>query len=711
MNSKFLRLPVALLTAALMVVAMAIPAGAQYRVTDGQTASGASSDYAWVTFSEPAVASTAPANGRKLDLKSPAAIDKANRVEAQQKNYRKWLAKQYPNVEVVTSYEVTANALGLKLNGATLDQVKGGPGTVAAGMSTEFRPAMSQSTALINAPELWSALGGQDNAGAGIKVGVIDTGIDYTHPFLRDDGMTAPEGFPKGDTRFTSNKVIVARVFSQYPWLTAQAVQDHGTHVSGTIAGRAGTDAPSDGGLSGVAPGAYLGSYNVFPGNVESAYDIFIAKAVEQAVIDGMDVLNLSLGGTAHRGQSLSDMTMNGAVDAGVVVAVAAGNEGPGYYTVGSPGTSDKVITVAATTNSHYFAVPMDVTVNGETQTVNVGTAEPGGRITGPLSGEYVYWGGNGTAPSVADVSGKIALIDRGAITFTAKGLAAQQAGAIGVVVANNVAGDPITMSVETSVTIPMVMVTKDVGTWMKSGTGSISIASGTPQEYPATPNLLASFSSWGPTPNYTLKPDVAAPGVNIYSSVVGGGYTAMQGTSMATPHVAGSAALLLAYIRDNNLGWGPAEVKAALMATAGNVDGTAADGKDANDPLKVGAGLINLGRAMSPPALAFPSSLSFELVRPVGNHTYQLTFTLKNTSASEQTFALSEPGSNLSFEPGSVTLAPGASAQVTATVVNRGSHAPAQGGTPEMVRGYITVSSGAGDIRIPYLYVIDYNR
>ncbi|MGE5589411.1 MAG: S8 family serine peptidase [Bacillota bacterium] len=710
MNRKFLRLPVALLTAVLMVVAMAIPAGAQYAVTDGQTASSGTSDYAWVTFSEPAVASTAPAHGRKLDLKSPAAIDQSNRVEAQQMNYTKWLAKHYPNVEVVTSYEVTANALGLKLNGATVDQVKGGPGAVAAGISAEFKPAMSQSTALINAPELWTTLGGQSDAGAGIKVGVIDTGIDQNHPFLRDDGMTMPEGFPKGDTRFTSNKVIVARVFHQSPWLTAEAVQDHGTHVSGTIAGRAGTNAPSVSGLSGVAPGAYLGSYNVFPGNVESAYDIFIAKAVEQAVIDGMDVLNLSLGGTAHRGQSLSDMTMNGAVDAGVVVAVAAGNEGPGYYIVGSPGTADKVITVAATTNSHYFAVPMDVTVGDETRTVNVGTAEPGGRITGPVAGEYVYWGGNGTAPSVADVNGKMAVIDRGAVTFTEKGLAAQQAGAIGVVIANNVAGDPITMSVETSVSIPMVMVTKDVGTWMKSGSGSVSIASGTPQEYPATPNLLAGFSSWGPTPNYTLKPDVAAPGVNIYSSIVGGGYTAMQGTSMATPHVAGSAALLLAYSRDNNLGWGPAEVKAALMGTAGDVDGTAADGKSANDPLKVGAGLINLGRAMNPPALAFPSSLSFELVRPVGNQTYQVSFTLTNPTGTEQTYTFSEDG-NLSIEPGSVTLAPGASAQVTATVVNRGSKTPAQGGTPDMVRGYVIASSGAGDIRIPYLYVIDYNR
>ena len=704
MNRKFLRLPVALLTAVLMVVALAIPAGAQYRVTDGQTASSATSDYAWVTFSEPAVASTAPAHGRKLDLKSPAAIDQSNRVEAQQKNYTKWLAKQYPQVKVVTSYEVTVNALGLKLNGATLDQVKGGPGTVAAGMSVDFKPAMSQSTALINAPELWTALGGQADAGAGIKVGVIDTGIDQNHPFLRDDGMTMPEGFPKGDTRFTSNKVIVARVYNENPWYTAQAVQDHGTHVSGTIAGRAGTDAPPATGLSGVAPGAWLGAYNVFPGHVDSAKDIFIAKAVEQAVMDGMDVLNLSLGGTAHRGKSLSDMTMDGAADAGVVVAIAAGNSGPGFYTVGSPGTSDKVITAAATTNSHYFAVPMDVTVGTETRTVNVGTAEPGGKITGPLTGEYAYWGGNGTAPAVTDVSGKIAVIDRGAITFTSKGRAAQNAGAIGVVIVNNVAGDPITMSVDVSVTIPMVMVTKDVGAWMKAGSGTVSISGPDLAEYPATPNLLASFSSWGPTPNYTLKPDVAAPGVNIYSSVVGGGYTAMQGTSMATPHVAGSAALLLAYSRANNLGWGPAEVKAALMGTAGDVSGQ-------SDPLKVGAGLINLGRAMNPPALAIPSSLSFELVRPVGNQTYQLTFTLTNGTAAEQTYTFSEAAGNLSLQPGSVTLAPGASAQATATVVNRGSQAPGQGGTPELVRGYVIASSGAGDIRIPYLYVIDYNR
>jgi minor extracellular serine protease Vpr len=187
---------------------------------------------------------------------------------------------------------------------------------------------------------LFKIIGRSKSAGSGIKVGVIDSGIDKIHPLLQPNtGMSMPDGFPRGDNRFASVKVIVAKVFHQEPWHTSEAVDSHGTHVAGTIAGKAGTIAPlsSNTPLSGVSPGAYLGNYNVFPGSVDSANSLFIAKAVEEAVADGMDVLNLSLGGTPHKGADLLDMAVNAAVDAGVVVAVAAGNEGPGYYTVGSP--------------------------------------------------------------------------------------------------------------------------------------------------------------------------------------------------------------------------------------------------------------------------------------------------------------------------------------------------------------------------------------
>src|SRR6266705_3966080 len=198
---------------------------------------------------------------------------------------------------------------------------------------------------------------------------MIDSGIDQTHPFLTDNSLTVPAGFPKCDAvdsavgtpdtqcNFVSNKVIVAKVFETLTSFDAHAAQAHGSHVSGIAAGVANTCAPFVGcTLSGIAPKAFLGNYNVFPGNVLSASSHDIAKAVEAAVADGMDVLNLSLGGTARPSDVLVN-AVNSAVDAGVVVAIAAGNAGPGPGTVESPGIAVKVITVGASTNPHFIGI------------------------------------------------------------------------------------------------------------------------------------------------------------------------------------------------------------------------------------------------------------------------------------------------------------------------------------------------------------------
>lgn len=704
------------------------PAYGMVQNTDGPSTYTDNTEYAFVRFTDAPIASyngqmngyaaTKPSKGQKLNLNSPAAQKYGQRLESQQTNYKKWLADHYPQVQVVTDYKVTYNGLGLKLNGATLKDISAGPGAAEAGYSATYQKAMSTSTALIHADAIWTALGGQPNAGAGIKVGVIDSGIDQTHPFLQpNDGMRYPDGFPKGDTRYTSAKVIVAKVFNQNPWLTAKAVESHGTHVSGTIAGKAGTMPPlGNKPLSGVAPGAYLGNYNVFPGDVANAKSLFIAKAVEEAVIDGMDVLNLSLGGTPHKGADLLDMTVNSAVDAGVVVAIAAGNEGPGNYTIGSPGTADKVITVAATTNSHTFAISLESGAfeGGSTPAT---TGSDGAEVKQEINGEYALWADYAGGDKLAcagitgtPLAGKIALIQRGACAFSDKINNAEAAGAVGVIIYNrDDVNEPIAMSTP-GTSIPAVMISRDAGYKLVAYAGDHHVKiTYPPAEIQVQPNLLADFSSWGPTPNYTLKPDVAAPGVNIYSSVVGGGYELYQGTSMATPHVAGSAAVLLAYSRANGLGWGPDEVKAALMGTAGNLAGSVT-GVNAFDPLKAGAGLIDLSRAMNPPAMAFPSSLSFGLVRPVGSQTYQMSFTLKNSTNQSITYSIAND-KNLTFSQSIMTLGAGESAKIAAKVEYRGTLSKGQSGTPELVRGYITVSSNQGDIQVPYLYVIDYNQ
>lgn len=712
----------------LLIFSAALPIQAIIKNDDGQSSVTVDNGYAFIQFGDAPIASyegsisgfasTKPAKGKKVDLQSSAVKKYGNRLEAQRTNYKKWLTKNFPQVEVVTEYDVTFNGIGIKLNGASLKDVSRGPGAVKSGYSATYQKAMSESTGLIKADAIWESLKGQADAGEGMKVGIIDSGIDQDHEFLQpNEGMAYPEEFPKGDTSLTTPKVIVAKVFSQDPKLSAKAVDSHGTHVAGTVAGKAGTKTElDDKTLSGVAPGAYLGNYNVFPGDIESAKSLFIAKAVEEAVEDGMDVLNLSLGGTPHKGADLLDMTVNAAVDAGVVVAISAGNEGPGNYTVGSPGTAEKVITVAATTNSRTFAMTLDSEAFSEPTIATTGTK--GGEVKETLTGEYAVWadvaGGDKlacTAISGKPLEGKMALIQRGSCTFDEKISNAAAAGAVGVIVYQlDGIAEPTPMSSDGAL-VPAVMIGNEAGNQLVSWTGDRTVTINSElQKVSTDPNLLANFSSWGPTPNYTLKPDVAAPGVNIYSSVVGGGYELYQGTSMASPHVAGSAAILLAYSKENDLGWGPAEVKAALMGTATDVEGSVLPNTDVSDPLKVGAGLIDLSKAMNPSALAFPSSLSFGLVPPVGNQTYSMTVTLTNPTDEELAYTISDD-ENINVSDLEVTIPSKGSKDFTVEVFNRGAHTGGQAGTPTFVSSYIQVSSEAGDIRIPYLYVMDYNH
>src|SRR5206468_10805158 len=171
-----------------------------------------------------------------------------------------------------------------------------------------------------------------------------------------------------------SEKVIVAKVFynkARQQGLDAQAIQDHGTHTAGIAAGVTGQTAVVNGvnidDMSGIAPGAWLGNYNVFPGDVLNARSEDILNAVDAAVEDGMDVLNLSLGGSYHGNNDLLAIGLDNAVGAGVVVAVAAGNSGPGAGTLESPGRARKVITVGASTNQHFVGEPFTYPSGGGT--------------------------------------------------------------------------------------------------------------------------------------------------------------------------------------------------------------------------------------------------------------------------------------------------------------------------------------------------------
>ena len=537
-----------------------------------------------------------------------------------------------------------------------------------------YHPTLSESYKIINASDAWTAAGGRATAGAGIKIGDIDTGIDETHPFFDPTGFSYPPGFPKCDAAdsashhqdqdciYVSEKVIVAKVFynkAHQQGLDAQAIQDHGTHTAGIAAGVTGKTAVVNGveidDMSGIAPGAWLGNYNVFPGGVLNARSEDILNAVDAAIEDGMDILNLSLGGGYHGNNDLLAIGLDNAVDAGLVVAVAAGNSGPGQGTLESPGRARKVITVGGSTNQHFVGQPFTYPAGGGTTIgAAVGDFDPLPADSFDLFDTH----SNGCTSVDPAASGKLAIIDRGTCTFSQKVANANAAGAVAVLIINNVAGDPIAMARTAGFDddLPAVMIGKNEGAALRTANPPDASAVATFQEFitPENKDIMYGSSSQGPTAvDFAVKPDLTSVAVNVLSSITcvgkpagcpgdGSGWAFFTGTSMSTPHIAGSAAVLLQLYPD----WSPAQVKSALVNRADMVVQDALTGMHDVGPTAQGAGRENLSVSADATTWIDPASASFGRVT-VG-HPTSVTITLYNPTGSNQMFAVSK----LKFTP-----------------------------------------------------------
>lgn len=643
MRRSFLLLVAAALLAGLTG---AVPAAGMVSPDDGgPAATEVSTDYAIVTFKSPPAASytggidglerTKPVRGR-LDPDSPAYRAYVRFLENEHADFRAYVAQRLPGAEIVSEYYTVLNGVAVKLNGAELSRLQNGPKVKDVGHSALYRPTMNISTDLVRASEVWGGLGGEADAGSGIKVAIIDTGIDLTNPFFDDNGYDSTAQIDKcpdqdldETTPNTNNKVIVCRVYasgSAGENANPALFFDHGTHVAGTVAGNsdtsgtvAGTNVEIDG-LGGMAPGALLGNYNVFPGFGAgfvafggSAFSHDIAAALEDAVLDGMHVANMSLGGTVQGPHDFLAEASNAAVDAGMVLAVAAGNSGPGDATVESPGSAEKVITAGASSNPHFVGIPASFSpTGGDGATVGAALGDFN-NFDPALTADYtVTEPANGCAAISTDLAGQIALIDRGACSFTTKIRNAEDSGAVGVLVVNNVAGDPTAMAhdgTDPFPEIPAAMVGNAEGEAVKPD-GEVTVDGTTPQEF-VTDNadIIAGFSSRGPTPFTSLiKPDVTAPGVNVLSSVFDGEFAFFQGTSMATPHVAGAAALILDGFPDAS----PAEVKSRLANSAARVVTDHVNGTDDPGVLTRGGGRIDMVEGFDAATFFDPVSVSF---------------------------------------------------------------------------------------------------
>ncbi len=424
--------------------------------------------------------------------------------------------------------------------------------------------------------------------GSGMVVAVLDTGIDYDHSAFSVDNFTSSKlGLTYRDVSSLIASTAAARIL---PGLTADDVyindkipfgfdyadsdsdpysthNDHGTHVSGVIAGKDDT-------ITGVAPNAQIVSMKIFSDVLDTAKTSWILAALEDCVILGVDVINMSLGTSCGFSRQSDEEAISGVYDkireAGISLVAAASNSYSSAYgseangnlgltsnpdtgTVGSPSTYDGAFSVASISGTKTPYLKFGDTILYFQESTNAASEERdffsellGGESSKTL--EYVVIPGAGRSADYSglDVKGKLVLVRRGSNTFEEKAIIAQQQGAAGVIIYNNVSGE-IKMNVG-NVSIPVCSVSQTDGLMLaQNGGGSLTVSVSQ-----TSGPFISDFSSWGPTPSLGIKPEITAHGGNILSAITGGDYDRMSGTSMACPNLAGLVVLLRQYVREN---------------------------------------------------------------------------------------------------------------------------------------------------------------
>ncbi|MBM3679062.1 MAG: hypothetical protein FJW96_14485, partial [Actinobacteria bacterium] len=328
----------------------------------------------------PAAASGKPDRGLRevvVSLAAPPAAHASDRhgatlrIAEEQARFVELLRRAVPSATVRWRYQVVANGVTVVVPQSSLPTIRALPGVRSVDAPVRYRAARATGPREVGAQGLWGAA--LENQGQGMKIAIIDDGLDQTHRYFDPAGYTMPAGFPKGQKTFTTAKVIVARAFppARPAWKNALRPfdpehSDHATHVAGIAAGNAATKATGGELVSGVAPRAFIGNYKALTIPTDSGVGLDgnapeIVAAIEAAVKDGMDVINLSIGEPEiEPSRDLVALALDAAAAAGVVSVVAAGNDFTsfGRGSVTSPGTSAASITVAATAGGDPEAIP-----------------------------------------------------------------------------------------------------------------------------------------------------------------------------------------------------------------------------------------------------------------------------------------------------------------------------------------------------------------
>ena len=569
------------------------------------------------------------------------------------KHFHQQLAAQSGSAKLLYSYTHTFNGFSAKMTAAQAETLRNHPNVAGVWRDEAQQLTTSNTPAFLGLTSEPDGLHVQGVKGEGVVIGVVDSGIWPEHPSFADDGSYRPLAGWAGtcdsgeDAAFScNNKLIGARYYKESfesvyqlqpgEFVSPRDADNHGTHVASTAAGNEGVTAVLNGTevatVSGIAPRARVAMYKACwnssytnpQGQPErGCFGGDTMAAIDQAVADGVDVINYSISGSLTNITTPQAAAKLRAAQAGVFVAVSAGNSGPTASTVGTP--APWVTSVAASTYSgtsvangiEVLAGPLQ----GVYQAVEAATSTPLSE-TGDVTADLVVASpleACGPLDNAAALAGKFALMQRGTCAFDIKLANAQAAGAIGVVMYNNSAAAPIAMGGTGSFAFPAVMTTLAAGSAFNAEltAGGVVTVKMSPSVFVddvvEVGNLMAGFSSRGPNLNTLdiIKPDITAPGVKILAGasaqtlfgVPGTSFTYLQGTSMSSPHIAGIAAL----VKEVNPGWSAAMIKSAIMTTA-RQNLTKENGITAADPFDFGAGHAVPNSAVNP-GLTYPIS------------------------------------------------------------------------------------------------------
>lgn len=549
-------------------------------------------------------------------------------VEADPHEIAEEIELHYPNLEVVEIYDILLQGIAIKGDAKAIKKVTQHDDVITSYPVQTYTNQMGMDTSIHKIEDRFANpndINDTEFTGKNVKVGVIDTGIDYTHPDLSDNYKGGYDLVDLDDDPMETTETL--------PTI-------HGTHVAGIIA--------ADGGMQGVAPDADIYAYRALgPGGMGTS--IQIIAALERAIQDDMEVLNLSLGNTVNGPDYPTSKAVSKASDKGVAIVVANGNAGPDRWSVGAPATSPKAFSVGAYEKEIEKA---SLYINKTDKQIPLKTF--------PFAPDWDFERDYELTFSAEKVRGKIGITEINPEKVMDDIRMMNEKGAEAVVLYEDKKVDPewIEQLQEMDVDIPIATMSTKNGRELKKQLeeGVVYVET----TYETLEETIASFSSRGPvTVDWQMKPDIIAPGVNIFSTVPGG-YDVLNGTSMAAPHIAGAIAVM----KEARPNWSNEQIFNALKTTAKQI--RTSDNKFVT-PVAQGMGLVQLSNAIHTEFIIHDAALSFGKVnRYLKNPKREMT--IENMSDEEKQFRFSIPHNDKGLTwnlPQTITVPPNEKQQI----------------------------------------------